>query len=96
MSKSEPQNIGSIISALIKNLGFEKKLSELDAVKLWEEIVGEKIAQVSTALKITEGRLYVRVPDPAWRQQLVYFKQEFIAAINARMGRAVVKDIYLV
>ena len=96
MSKSEPQNIGSILSALIKNLGFERKLSELDAVKLWEEIVGEKIAQVSTALKITDGRLYIRVPDPVWRQQLVYLKQEFIAAINARMGKAVVKDIYLV
>lgn len=96
MSKIEPENIGSIISALIKNLGFEKKLSELDAVKFWEEIVGEKIARESTALKISDGRLYVRVPDPAWRQQLVYLKQEFIAAINARMGKAVVKDIYLV
>lgn len=96
MSKSEPQKIGSILSSLIKNLGFDKKLGELEAVKLWEEVVGDKIAQVSEALKISDGRLYIRVPDPTWRQELIYFKGDFITGLNARLGKAVVKDIFLV
>jgi predicted nucleic acid-binding Zn ribbon protein len=95
MPNREPQNIGVILSSLIKKLGFEKKLSELDAVLLWPEVVGQKIAEISEAIKITDGKLVVKVPDPTWRNQLIYFKREFIAGLNARLGKAVVKDIYL-
>ncbi len=95
MTNKDPQNIGPIIADLIKKMGFEKKLSEVDAVGLWDEIVGEKIARVTQAVKITNGRLHIRVSDPAWRQQLVFLKREFISSINARMGKNVVKDIYL-
>lgn len=96
MNNRDPQNLGPILANLIKNMGFEKKLSELNVVKIWEEVVGEKIASISEAIKISDGRLTVRVPDPSWKQQLIYLKKEFIAAINARMGKAVVKDIFLI
>ncbi|HER00299.1 MAG TPA: DUF721 domain-containing protein [candidate division Zixibacteria bacterium] len=96
MYNSEPKNIGAIISDLIKNLGYEKKLSELDAVKNWEEVAGDKISKISRAIKISDGRLTVRVPDPAWKQQLIFLKKELIAALNARLGKAVVNDIYFV
>ena len=96
MNNRDPQKIGPILEDLIKNMGFEKKLSELQVVEIWREIVGEKIASISEAVKISDGRLTVRVPDPSWKQQLIYLKKEFIAAINARMGKAVVKDIFLI
>ncbi len=96
MNNRDPQNLGPILADLIKNMGYEKKLSELNVVKIWEEVVGEKIASISEAIKISDGRLTVRVPDPSWKQQLIYLKKEFIAAINARMGKAVVKDIFLI
>jgi predicted nucleic acid-binding Zn ribbon protein len=96
MNDKDPQNLGPILADLIKNMGYEKKLSELNVVKIWGEVVGEKIASISEAIKISDGRLTVRVPDPSWKQQLIYLKKEFIAAINARMGKAVVKDIFLV
>ena len=96
MKKSEPQNIGSVISNLVKKLGLEKKLGELDAVKLWKEVAGEKVAEISEAVKITDGRLIVRVTDPVWRQQLMFLKREYIASLNARLGNKIVKDIYLI
>jgi len=96
MTKSEPQNIGSVISNLVKKLGLEKKLSELDAVKLWKEVAGEKVAEISSAVKITDGRLYVRVTDPVWRQQLMFLKKEYITGLNTRLGKNIVKDIYLI
>ena len=96
MYNSDPKSIGPIISDLIKNMGFEKKLTELDAVKNWDEVAGEKIAKISRAIKIADGRLTVRVPDPAWKQQLIFLKRELIAALNSRMGKAVVNDIYFV
>jgi predicted nucleic acid-binding Zn ribbon protein len=96
MENKDPQILGPILADLIKNMGFEKKLSELNVVKIWGEVVGEKIASISEAVKISDGRLTVRVPDPSWKQQLIYLKKEFIAAINARMGKAVVKDIFII
>jgi len=94
MAERGPQKIGPVLADLIKNLGLEKKLAEVDAVQYWNEVVGKKIAEVTQAIKISEGRLTVRVSDPVWRQQLIFLKKEFIAALNARLGKAVVKDIF--
>ena len=96
MSDNDPQSVGAILKSLIKKMGYEKKLSELDAVNLWSEVVGDKIAQVSRAEKIVDGVLTVRVSNPVWRQQMIFLKQELIAGINARLGKPVVKDIFLV
>lgn len=96
MKSNDPQNVGTILKSLIKRMGYEKKLSELDAVNLWNEVVGPKIAEISRADKIVNGRLTVHVKDPVWRQQMIFLKKELIAGLNARLGKPVVKDIFLI
>ena len=51
--------IGSAISELVNGLGIEKKLQEYDAVVYWETVVGERIAQMTTATRILQGVLFV-------------------------------------
>lgn len=95
MTNTDPQKIGAVLSDLIRKFGYEDKLREVDAVKLFNEVAGEKIAEHCQAIKITDGRLILRVSDPIWRQQLVFLKGDLIAKLNARLGKSVVKDIYL-
>jgi predicted nucleic acid-binding Zn ribbon protein len=87
------KTIGSAISELVNGLGIEKKLQEYDAVVYWENAVGERIAQMTTATRILQGVLFVHVKTSTWRNELTLRKKEIIDKLNILIGIDIVKDI---
>ena len=85
--------IYSAIDELVNSLGIQKKLQEYDAVVYWEQVVGERIAQVTTATRIQQGMLFVHVKTSTWRNELTLRKKEIIDKLNGIVGVNVVKDI---
>jgi predicted nucleic acid-binding Zn ribbon protein len=85
--------IGSALDELVKGLGIQKKLQEYDAVVYWESVVGERIAQMTTATRILQGVLYVHVKTSTWRNELTLRKKEIIDKLNVVIGIDIVKDI---
>jgi predicted nucleic acid-binding Zn ribbon protein len=77
----------------VKGLGIQKKLQEYDAVVYWESVVGERIAQMTTATRILQGVLFVHVKTSTWRNELTLRKKEIIDKLNIVIGINVVKDI---
>ncbi len=90
---SRAKALGDAIEELVQNLGIKKKLREYDAVLQWEQIVGEQIAKVSTATRITKGVLFVKVKTGTWRNELTMRKPEIIKKINTTIGEEIVGDI---
>jgi len=88
------ESIDKVLKRTITNLGLDRKIREFDAVRLFAEVVGEKIAQKAQAVKIDRGTLTVRVASSAWRQELNYTKAEMIDKLNAALGDNIVTDIY--
>jgi predicted nucleic acid-binding Zn ribbon protein len=87
------KTIGSAIDELVNGLGIQKKLQEYDAVVYWENVVGERIAQMTTATRILQGVLFVHVKTSTWRNELTLRKKEIIDKLNIVIGIEVVKDI---
>lgn len=85
--------IRSAITELVNGLGIQKKLQEYDAVVYWENVVGERIAQMTTATRILQGVLFVHVKTSTWRNELTLRKKEIIDKLNTVIGFDVVKDI---
>jgi predicted nucleic acid-binding Zn ribbon protein len=85
--------IGSALDELVKGLGIQKKLQEYDAVVYWESVVGERIAQMTTATRILQGVLFVHVKTSTWRNELTLRKKEIIDKLNLVVGINAVKDI---
>jgi predicted nucleic acid-binding Zn ribbon protein len=85
--------IGSALDELVKGLGIQKKLQEYDAVVYWESVVGERIAQMTTATRILQGVLFVHVKTSTWRNELTFRKKEIIDKLNVVIGIDIVKDI---
>jgi predicted nucleic acid-binding Zn ribbon protein len=77
----------------VNGLGIQKKLQEYDAVVYWENVVGERISQVSTATRILQGVLFVHVKTSTWRNELTLRKKEIIDKLNIVIGIDAVKDI---
>lgn len=93
---SGPEHLGRALERLVRELGIGPKIREYEAVLCWAEAVGEHIAKVTSAEKIQNGTLTVRVVSPTWRYELTLRKQELAAKINAVVGSQIVTDIHFV
>jgi predicted nucleic acid-binding Zn ribbon protein len=87
------KTIGPAIDKLVRGLGIQKKLQEYDAVVYWENVVGERIAQMTTPTRILQGVLFVHVKTSTWRNELTLRKKEIIDKLNIVIGIDTVKDI---
>lgn len=91
---SFPSSVGEVLERLFNKLSLDKKLKEVNALKLWEEVTGEKISQHSLPLFVRKGNLFVRVDNSGWLTQLTYLKHEIISELNERLGGESIKNIY--
>ena len=91
---SFPSSVGEVLERLFNKLSLDKKLKEVNALKLWEEVTGEKISQHSLPLFVRKGNLFVRVDSSGWLTQLTYLKHEIISELNERLGGESIKNIY--
>mgnify|MGYP003313536864 FL=1 len=85
----------AITSFLIKN-DLETGVQQNNAILIWEQIVGKKIAKKTEPEKVEFGVLTVKTEGPAWRQELVFKKQEIIDKLNAELGKNTIKEIRFV
>jgi predicted nucleic acid-binding Zn ribbon protein len=90
------QALGKILNQVLERYGLAQRAKEIEALNLWPEVVGEKIAKVTEAKDVREGRLFVKVENSVWRNELYYLKQDFINALNRRLGQVIVNDIVFV
>ena len=61
MRRSEIQSLGSAIKDYLKERKFEGKIAEIEAVNLWESIIGKQIARATSSIYIKDGTLYVHL-----------------------------------
>jgi predicted nucleic acid-binding Zn ribbon protein len=90
---AKAQVLGNVFTRLFRDLGIEKAIQQNFAVTRWPEIVGERIAEISEAVRIENGVLFVTVSSPVWRNELVFMKAELMKRINEALKKNIVKDI---
>jgi len=88
-----PQDIGILLSEVLRNLGVLDRLGEAKVFQLWGDIVGEEIERVTTPLRVEGHKLFIGVENAAWRQELVYSKKELLEKISEIIGSGIIRDI---
>ncbi len=92
----EPELLGTVLKKLFKRYDLSDGIQQQDALELWKEVAGEKIAGISTAVSIEHGRIFVEVDNNVWRQEIQFQKKDFIKRFNEKLGNNSIKDIILV
>lgn len=93
MTQGSPQSLGSVIDALLRQLGIQTKVRQYDIVDVWGSIVGAQIASVTSIDKIEKNVLVVKVAAAPWRTELTFRKREILDKIHAAMNSDAIKDI---
>lgn len=91
--KPKPESVATVIQRVIDNFGLKKRYDQERIVQQWSNIVGETIARRAKATKMQNGKLYVSVDRPTWRNELILRKKDILRKINSIMKHDVVKDI---
>ena len=87
------QSLKIAIDSMLRKFGIENAIAQNNALNLWGEIVGEKVAKNTKPDRVEHGVIIVRVSSPTWRQELFFQKNEIIKKINNKIGKKVIRDI---
>ena len=82
MRKKNTHNIGEIIRKLMKNPKLEEKLNKLDALAIWNDLIGDALIKYIIKQKIYKGVLHVKIKSSPMRNELSYKKTELKQQIN--------------
>ena len=82
-----------ILNKALHSQGMDKRLQQENAVVIWEDIVGSRIAKAAKAIRIDRGTLLIEVKSSAWKQQIQMLKPDIIKKLNNQLGKNTVKNI---
>jgi len=88
-------SIGTALEKMLNRMKISNTVHQWQAVATWETIVGEPIAKHAKATKVAYGKLYVAVDSPAWRNELLFQKQELLDRVNSHLTNSKIKEIIL-
>lgn len=94
--KKQPDRIGPLLDKVLAGFGLAYNLGGWRIVNRWPEIVGDKIAEVSRAVRFSDNTLLVSVRDASWRQQLSLEVDRILQEIHSVPGGKAVKRIHFV
>lgn len=85
----------SLIEGLLGNLGISNKIEQHKIWSIWQDAVGEHIAEHATPSRIRNNVLEIKVVHPVWMQQLQLLKPRLLKQINEHLGDTPIHDLYL-
>ena len=83
-----------LLPKLMQKLGLKERLHENEIIEAWSDIVGKFIAAHSTPVMLRDGRLYVRVLQPALHYELEQLgKRDILRKLKQRFGARTIRDV---
>ncbi len=86
-------HIGEVVKDLLGTSALPINLSDARIWRVWDGVVGEKIAGHARPSTINKGVLLVKVTDSVWLQELEFMAEEIRARLNEKLKREAVRKI---
>jgi predicted nucleic acid-binding Zn ribbon protein len=88
--------VGDILGGLLRKLGLDEELAGQEAVARWDEVVGERIADVTRARGVSRGTLFVEVRSSAWLSELNLMRRDIMSRLNVGRSQGRIEKIVFV
>lgn len=92
--RSEPATIDSVVDTCL-----DRALGTPGAAtiwRVWADAVGAPIARRAEPIRLRGRTLMVAVSSAPWMQELTLLKRTIVTAVNARLPRPLIDDLFLV
>jgi predicted nucleic acid-binding Zn ribbon protein len=91
--KAKFEHIGNILADVLKSYRRESDADLVRVWQVWDQIVGDVIAQNARPAAFKGKILLVHVSSSAWIHQFQFLKKEMIEKLNEALGKALIDDL---
>lgn len=95
MFKKRVQTIDEILQRFLREEGLETPLLQKRLIDSWETVVGETVAQYTTEKFVKNQTLFVKITNPALRQDLGMMRSQLVKRLNETVSSLIITDIRL-
>ena len=88
-----PAKMDRLVSELLTRRGYARVKAASQLTDVWSDVVGERIAGMTTAGTIRRGMLEVTCKNSAVMQELAFKKHSLVTKLNQKMGSKVNQKI---
>lgn len=92
-NRSPSRDVSDLLAEVFKKGGLKRGVRRAEAVLLWPQVVGAKVAKFTEAKTLQDGVLFVEVPDSETAMHLSFQRQKFVNVYTAKFGVRDVKDV---
>lgn len=93
MFRREVKSINDLLNMYLRHEGLETPLLQKRAIDAWDNLMGEMITRYTGEKFIKNQTLYVKIINPALRQDLSMMKTRIVQRINQAVGSRVITDV---
>lgn len=95
MFKKRVQTIDEILQRFLRDEGLETPLLQKRLIDSWETVGGDTVAQYTTEKFIKNQTLFVKITNPALRQDLGMMRSQLVKRLNETVSSLIITDIRL-
>ena len=93
MFKREVKSINDILQQFLRKEGLETPLQQKRLIDAWDSVVGLMVARYTQEKFIKNQILFVKITNPALRQDLSMMRQQLTRRLNELVGSSVISDV---
>ncbi|OYP65073.1 hypothetical protein CIK95_05535 [Prevotella sp. P5-108] len=93
MFKRNVKSIGDVINHLLRDQGLETPLLQRRVIDAWETVTGATVGRYTGEKFIKNQTLFVKITNPALRQDLSMMRSKLVQRLNAEVGAMVIADV---
>lgn len=95
MFKRQVQQIDDILNLVLREQGLETPLQQKRLIDQWETVTGSIVAKYTEEKFIKNQTLFVKITNPALRQDLTMMRHQLVKRLNESVGALVIIDVRL-
>lgn len=93
MFKREVKPLGDVLQQFLRQEGLETPLLQMRVVDAWDQVVGPTVSRYTTNKYIQNQTLFVKIANPALRQDLSMMRTQLTRRLNEAVGASVISDV---
>ena len=93
MFKRDVLPLDEVLKKLLREEGLEMPLLQKRLVDAWEIVTGNVVSRYTAEKYIRNQTLFVKITNPALRQDLSMMRTQLVKRLNEQVGSFVISDI---
>ena len=85
--------LDEVLKKLLREEGLEVPLLQKRLVDAWEVVTGNVVSRYTAEKYIRNQTLFVKITNPALRQDLSMMRTQLVKRLNEQVGSFVISDI---